>query len=315
MWFLAWGSVGLAYESDTLTEREQPLPDVTDQLDEWVNLVIRESIDATNEKTQCRQQDPDQVIKILGKEIHDRTAANEMVNDRGGLRAFGFDRLSAWIEKGGVPHRAFDDRRDIFGSLTFKESPLLLWAGVCSTVRVNGVLVGSDKLDHFFEEGFKAWKRARWGEEPLAGVEWAVKTENGKYGLSTSEAFSFGDLRADDDGTTFYETLLDPGGVAVIGEDGCLDLAEPFTWRDWVNWEYDEVLNPPVYTPEVQQGVTRHLAMNREVYCASYESWGGPDYEEHLRAVLTTPPAYSTPDAPPRTDPFRLGDLCRSQVH
>jgi hypothetical protein len=137
-----------------------------------------------------------------------------------------------------------------------------------------------------------------------------VKTENGKYGLSTSEAFSFGDLRADDDGAAFYGSLLAPGGVAAVGADGCLAFAEPFTWRDWVNWEYDEVLNPPVYTPEVQAGVSRHLSTNREEYCASFREWAGPDFQQHMRSVISTLPEYATPEAPPRTDPYRLVELC-----
>lgn len=309
MWSLAWLAAASAYESDTLTERDEPLPDVTDELDEWVDLVVIEAVLATNERTRCRAS-PEEAAEVLAREIHGRTAANELVTNRGGLRAFGFDQLSAWIEKGGVPHRDFVDRRDLFGDVTFQESPILKWAGVCSTVQVAGQLVGTDKLDHFFEEGFHVWRRSREGAEFTPGMTWAVRTENGKYGLETSETFSFGDLRADLDGATFYGTLLDPErGVAVVGDDGCLQLTRPFTWRDRITWEYDEVLNPPVYTPEVQLAVTRHLEANREAYCASYSVWGD-GYSEHLREVMGAALPYVTTDAPTRTDPFRLDQLC-----
>lgn len=309
MWSLVWIGVSWAYESDTLTERDEPLPDVTDELDDWVDTVVASAVEATNDRTRCRAE-PDEAAQILAREIHERTAANELVNGRGGLRAFGFDQLSAYVEKGGVDHREFIDRRDVFGDVTFQDSPILKWAGVCSTVQVAGQLVGTDKLDHFFEEGFHVYRKAAETGELGPGVIWAVRTENGKYGLETSEAFSYGDLRADYDGATFYGTLLDPEhGVAEVGDDGCLELTRPFTWRDRISWEYDEVLNPPVYTPEVQAAVTRHLEAHRDSYCASYAIWGG-GYEEHLRQLFQQPLPYVTADAPVRTDPFRLDELC-----
>lgn len=303
-------AAALAYESDTLTDRDQPLPDVTDALDQWVNDVIEEAIVDTNERTGC-VEDPERTHLLLARAIHERTAPDQLVHDRGGLRAYGFDQLSAWIEQGGVPARRFDDRRDILGSLTVREAPLLVWAGVCATVRVNDQLVGTDKLDHFFEEGFAAWRRSRYGEDLEEAVAWATRTENGRYGLGTSEAFSFGDLRADADGMSFYDELLGPDGVAAVGPAGCLVPNRRFTWRDWVTWEYDEVLNPPVYTPSAQRGVTRHLETHRDAYCASYARWGSAEYEAHIAQVVQVTPWYAGPESPPRSDPYQLPALCR----
>lgn len=309
MWTVLALSSALAYESDTLTDRHLPLPDVTEALDDRVRAIIADAIAQTNRHTRC-DAEPEVLHRQLAHAIHVRASANELVGQRGGLRALGFDAYSAWIEKGGAPHRAFDDRRDVLGSVTFRESPLLVWAGVCSTVSVNGVLVGTDKLDHFFEEGYDGWRHGQRGDRPQRTVDWLTRTENGRYGLKTSEAFSFGDLRADADGVRFYDTLLDPGGLVEVGEDGCLVQARPFRWADYVDAEYDEVLNPPVYTPEVQRAVTRHLQLNRDAYCASYAAWGGPDYSAQLARALQTRPAYVGPDAPLRTDPYHLDELC-----
>lgn len=212
--------------------------------------------------------------------------------------------MSAWVETGNVERRDFLDRSDIFGSTKAREAPLLKWAGVCSTVRVNDVLVGTDKLDHFFEEGHNGWRRSGDGEDLDAAIDWATHTENTKYGLSTSETFSWGDLKADWDGLHFYDGLLEPGSVAVLGADGCVVQGEPFTWEAWVTWEYDEVLNPPVYTASTQRGVDRHLWTFRDDYCDSYAAWSGEDYDEHLANVLASeavsaPPALATRRAAP----------------
>jgi hypothetical protein len=298
-----------AYEADTLTDRHLPLPDVTDALDARTQESIDLAIETANRRTGC-DGDVERARDLVSRIIHRETASDEMVLDRGGLRAFGFDRYSAWIEKGGVPRRDFQDRRDLFGSTSGAEAPLLRWAGVASTVRVNDVLIGTDKLDHFFEEGYDAWRRSRGGLDLAAAVAWATFTENTRYGLKTSETFSFGDLKADFDGMMFYASLVTPGSVVEMGDDGCLTRGVPFTWRDWVNWEYDEVLNPSVHTPSAQRGVDRHLALYRESYCASYEMWADDDYLDHLDDVLATLPHYASEAAPPRSDPYELEALC-----
>lgn len=300
-----------AYESDTLTNRDDALPDVTEALDARVDEVVAAAIAHTNEKLGCGA-DVDRTRDLLARAIHVELSANEFVGDRGGLRAFGFDRYSAWIEKGAVPRRDFTERVDLFASTTVREAPLLKWAGVCSTVKVNGVLVGTDKLDHFFEEGYNAWRRSGRGEDFERAVEWATRTENTKYGLDSSETFSWGDLRADYDGMMFYDSLLEPGSVAVLDARGCVVPGEAFTWSDWITWEYDEVLNPPVYTPSTQRGVDRHLALNRDQYCAEYAVWGGEDYQDHLVEVLGSSPEYASDEAPVRYDPYALDELCES---
>lgn len=301
----------LAYETDNLTDRHLPLEDATVPLDDHVNQLIAQAIAATNERTSC-DADPEKVRRTFAKELKRKTAVDELVPEYKGVRQFGYDRYSAWIAKGGAPHRMFLDRRDIFGDITAGESPILKWAGVGATVRIGEFLVGVDKLDHFFEEGYNSWKKADYGDDPRRGVEWATKTERTIYGLDTSLTFSFGDLRADYDGMRFYDTLLDPvSGVAVVGDDGCVVATKPFTWADHVTWEYDEVLNPPVYTAIAQGAVTRHLERHRDAYCDSWAVWGGPDYLAHLGRAFDSDPEYVAGEAPPRTDPYRLDDLCR----
>jgi len=300
-------SAALGYESDTLTDRHLPLPDVTTALDERVQDIVIDAIATVNQQTRCRAE-PQTMHHRLAHVIHARLSANELVPARRGIASMGFDRLSAWIEKGGVSRRAFDDRRDIFGSAGLRHSVLLTWAGVCSTVRVNGVLIGTDKLDHFFEEGYHQWRR---GEQ---GVDWATSTENGWFGLKSSGTFSFADLRANADGARFFGDLLSKGGVATLDAAGCLAPATPFTWRDYVTNEYDEVHNPPVYLPLVGEAVSRHLDLNRDAYCADYAVWGGPEHEAQLAATLAARPAYVGDRAPERTDPYRLAERCADWI-
>lgn len=313
-WSLLLLPTALAYESDTLTDRDQPLPDVEQTLDERAEEVVLQSIAWTNQKTGC-EASSEQTHRLLAKAINARVSPDELVTERKGFASFGFDRYSAWIEKGGVVHRSFPDRSDLYGDLTFTESPILKLAGVCSTVRVGDVLVGTDKFDHFFEEGYDGWRHAQYGAAPQRAIEWATHTELTTLGLETSLTFSYADLRADYDGMIFFDTLLDPErGVAAIGADGCLRPNHPFAWSDWVTWQYDEVLNPNVYTETAQDGVTRHLWEHRDQYCASYHKWAGPEYAARLEQVLSERPTYAALVAPERTDPLDLADLCAGWI-
>lgn len=309
--FLLLAGAAMAYETDNLTDRHLPLEDATPLLDDRVNELIALAIARTNEKTGCSASE-DRTHRTFAKVLRRETATDELVTQYKGIASLGYDRFAAWIVTGGAPHREFTDRRDIFGDIKAGESPILKWAGVGSSVRIGEYIVGVDKLDHFFEEGHESWQRSDYGERPEKGVAWATRTENTIYGLETSQTFSFGDLKADHDGMIFYDTLLDPdAGVAAIGDDGCLVATNRFSWAGRVTWEYDEVLNPPVYTPTAQAAVTRHLEKHRAEYCEGWAAWGGADYLAHLGRVFDagTPP-YASDDAPARRDPYHLDALC-----
>ncbi len=304
----------LAYEVDNLTDRHLPLADVTAPLSAEVDRVLAEVVAEVNAQTACALPEAE-TRQALARAIYDEMAADELVPGRSGLRALGFDRYSAWVEKGDLPRRDFHDRRDIYGSLTTLQHMLLRWAGVCATVRVGDVLVGTDKFDHFFEEGFDSWRHADFGATPHEAHDFGVRTELSIYGLQASGAFSFADLQANHDGYRFYDGLLREGSVLRRGDDGCVVQVRPFSWGEWVTWRYDEVMNPSVHTERVQEGVTEHLETHRDAYCASYAVWGGAPYEAHLAAVLKSPPlGYLTEDAPLRSDPYRLRDLCSADA-
>jgi hypothetical protein len=165
------------------------------------------------------------------------------------------------------------------------------------------VRLGSDKFDHFLDVGFhylRAWHRTG-SVEPA--IDHGVGTERSIYGLLTSKTFSYADLRANYDGYLFYMQLLSEESVLQRGSDGCVEQVRPFDWRVWVHPEWDEVINPPVYTRLVERGVLRELQERREVICASYRWWGPMRTPEGLFLYVTGP-------APASRDPWQLQALC-----
>jgi hypothetical protein len=301
--------VAHGYETDQLTDRDQPPTDGLEAANAHMDEIMSAAIAATNQRTECALNRT-QTRVILAREIHRRTAAPTLVLGRGLLRSLGYGRYSAWLKTGPVPRRYFPDRQDIYGALSFLTSPILSLVGPCSTIRINGVLMGTDKLHHFFAEGYKYFRRSTWGRDPIAALSWGTRMERTLYGLISSNAFSYADLRSNYDGFRFYRGLLEPGSVAGLDTDGCVEQVRPWSWAEWVNWEYDEVLNPSIYTRRVQAGIDRRLDSEQASICDSYRRWGGPAYVRQLKATLSSTPDYVAGETPPRSDPFDLEVRC-----
>lgn len=303
-----------AYETDQLTDRHQPPPEVSDDLDRMVDGLLVQAIIATNRRTRCRASD-ERTRQVLAKRLHHATAAPDLLLERGLFHAFGYGRLSARMERE-LPGRYFPERGDIYGGLGLFESVILHVVGPCSTYRVEGVLTGSDKFHHFFSEGFKYWTRAERRGDPAAGIRWGTATERSIFGMLTSNAFSFADLKSNYDGYLFYDRLLEPGSLLQRADNGCVVQTRPWRWAEWVTWHYDEVLYPSHYTDTVQAGITERLQERRAETCASYRQWA-PEGFEAVRAVhpLPSAPPWIEGRSPRQGDPFDLPGLCGPAGH
>jgi hypothetical protein len=296
-----------AYETDQLTLRAEPLADVLAAADAKMDELLDLAADATNEATACAA-DRDSTQQILAREIYRLTAKRTHVDPRGFVRGFGFGRYSGWLETA-VAGRSFDAGDDVFGDVGLADSVIVGTVGTCSTVNLGGVLVGTDKIDHFLTEGYHYAVSSRWGRRPERGIRYGTRTENTIYGRLTSQTFSYADLRANWDGYLFYVGLLDEGSVLRQDEDGCVERVADFGWSQWVDWQYDEVYNPPVFTNAVQDAVSARLAAEADAYCESWDEWG-PRYLEHVDRMLVDLPGYAGPRSPDRTDPWGLAELC-----
>ena len=299
-----------AYETDQLTDRDLPIRDSLQQADAKLNAMFADAVAATNTETRCKL-DADHTQKVLADHLYATTAGRARVKTRGFLKGFGYGRYSAWYETDpDVDRRTFyPERRDIYGNLKMRDSLVLGAVGPCSTFNLGGVLLGSDKLDHFLGVGYQYYQVSQRGKDLPAALKYGTATELSLYGLWTSSAFSYADLRANFDGYRFYVDLLGPESVFSVGDDGCVQQDRPFSWKEWVDVEYDEVENPSVYSRPVQERVLQGLHTHKDSICASYARWGA-DYGTHLTELLDGLPSYVSPEAAPQVDSFQLDALC-----
>lgn len=298
-----------AYETDQLTHRNSPLDDLVDEANEHMGELLRRAAAVTNSRTGC-SAGLERTRQVLAGQIRRFSGAYSLVWRRGLVRMWGFSRYAAWLETRPGQKRSFFHRYDMFADLTFMDSPVLHAVGPCGTVKVAGTTLGTDKFDHYFVVGYDYYERSGWGASPDEAVAWGTATERTYWGTMTSRTFSFADLRANYDGLHMYMGLLEPGSTMQRDEQGCVVMDHPWDWRDILTWEYDEVLNPSVFAPIVQDAISQTLYERRDEICAEYAEWGGDAYRAHLRAVLASWPPYVAGPAPARSDPFQLDRLC-----
>lgn len=296
-----------AWETDQLSERDHPLADLTAKADAHLQAIIDEAIASTNMLSAC-QASPAETHRLLAREIHQRVGKPAPVEGRGWLRGRGYNAYGAWVEA--QPEAAWlHGDEHLFAELPLIRGPILHIAGVCSTVLLAGQRVGVDKLDHFLGMGHAYWERSNHGQDLDLALAWGTQTERHFYGMSTSLAFSFADLRANLDGYRFYAGLLGPEGVAELNETGCLVPTRDFSWADWIDWRYDELLNPSVYAPTAARAVRQRLEAEREVVCAVFAE-GREAIVAYQQRAFTEADEAVVGRAPARVDPYRLAELC-----
>lgn len=310
--WLLWVAAASAWETDPLTARAALVEDSTAAANRYADTLIDAAIAQVNTERGCGL-DVEAQREAIAAAIFRETADRMRVAARPGLRGEGHGVYSGWLESSTeVSRRNFDDRSDLFGGIGFGRAPILAAAGTCSLVRIGGVLVGTDKPDHFWYSGYQYYVVARRHGEQRA-VEYGTHTENAYYGLLTSSTFSYADLHANWQGYQFYRGLLEPGSEVVRTAVGCLARGAAFDWARWADWRWDEAFNPNYYAAPVQRWIDRVLDDRSGEICADV----APELtqmRERASQSFSEPSPWAGGKAPRRYDPYGLQERCDAAV-
>lgn len=220
---------GLAYETDQFHNRLEPLEDSTEVLDARVNTTIRDIAADWN--------GPRDEIKFVDAVFH----------EVGGYHWV--DKIERWAMKSDEVDRLSTPRRDsIYKGHPFWATRVIGFFGVGPTIKLNGQLIGSDKLGHFFSQGRKFYFRFLKSYDEARAAERSAFTERAIFGQVTTGVYSNADLVANYEGYRFYRSLFEdgvvPGKTAILSwDDGGWKVNRPFTFADHVNAYWDEALN------------------------------------------------------------------------
>jgi hypothetical protein len=242
-----------AYETDQFSNRLQPIADSTELLNEKVNQTILEAVEDW--------RGPPREKKVVNRIFHS-IGGHHWV-----------DKLERWAMQSPEIERLSTPRRDsIYAGHPLWATRVAAVFGVGPTIKINGVLVGSDKLGHFLSQGRKFYIRYLRYEDVARAAERSAYTERALFGQMTTGSYSNADLVANYEGYVFYRSLFEndvvPGKPAILRwEEDRWVIQRPFDFADHVNEYWDEALNVNHYDGLLYPHIRERLL----TFCAEYE--------------------------------------------
>ena len=280
-----------AYETDQFTNRLAPLADATELLDEQVNLAIEDAV--------TDWKGPRNDWKVV----------TAIYNDIGGHHWV--DKIERWAMNSEEVERLQPSRREsIYQGHPIWATRVAAIFGVGPTIKVNDVLIGSDKLGHFLSQGRKFYRRYLKYLDESKAAEHSAYTERALFGQGTTGVYSNADLVANYEGFLFYRSLFEddiiPGKPAILAwQDNGWVIQRQFTWADHVNEYWDEALNINHFDALLYP----HMKERLLVFCPDYfeapELYAIED-EESLKARYRNIQLRDTSD-------LRLNNLCLTE--
>ena len=255
-----------ATEVDQFTQRDlyaDSLPDSLERLNLKTNSLLNQALEAWNQRFGPDASGKPVLSKLqtwhyLALYIHNYLAREnqsglpreeepipETIDLFRALSKAGRGPLQTWCEDKKVQGSYLVN----FDSHIYRDAYPVDFNGVF-ILKVAGILSGTDKLDHFFDQGYEYWYLSKDGTNTARALAYGVNSERGLFGITLSGVFSFGDLRGNWQGYQFYKNLA---SYFVVRPDGRMAQIRSFDWADWIDWQFDEILNPSYYTPELFQ--------------------------------------------------------------
>ncbi len=199
---------GYAAEIDSVTPRRIHLTDSQDA----INAIFNRRMLAGIEKANAKRGDIEDLAadeycdeEILYAEL--RKAIFQSFTASWGLKGYDLDKQLRELLAERSYSLSLND--SIYRDIDYLEGISLNMKELSDVVRINGHLVGLDKLGHFFAEGWQYFELSQeQGNSLDEAIQWGKEQEIGKYGYSTTGIFSFADLVANFNGWRFWNRVL-----------------------------------------------------------------------------------------------------------
>ena len=302
----------MCFETDQYNLPPTPLADIGGEVYEYTLENIIKAIEKVNgeirEKEECLKR-PKCVEPATPKKLtylRSKEAVARAVYNRLGYGIIAFAKAGDWINS--HKFRAQPARY----KTRYRDS-IYVWIPtdyltISPTVNIYGTHLGTDKIAHFFQQGYQYYRTA--GKEIAKGrsakdaeakaVAWGRWTENTYYGTLVGGVFSNADLHANYVGMKFYEGLAKPIKVGdlvrpstFVLEDGLWRLnaagtSEEILLRPFISDHLNEALNPSLYIPGLRSSI-RGIVKKKSCpqWRAAFPSKSGNDFRILTESLAT----------------------------
>lgn len=275
-------TVALAFETDQYNLPPTPLADIGDEVTEYAIENIRKAISTVNAEIGQRQRCLDTAGDKCDSDASERKRLaylrSEEAIARAVFRELGsgivpFTKSGSWMNSHrfrGQPARYKTSyRKSIFVFLPTD------YYTISPTVNMYGSSFGTDKIAHFFQQGYAYYRIAERAvakgldrnEAEKKAVDWGKMTERTYYGTLVGGVFSNADLYANYVGMKFYQGLTKPIKIGAVTRQATLMLNEGF-WevnagglngdfllRPFISDHMNEALNPSLFIPGLRSSI------------------------------------------------------------
>lgn len=236
-----------AAEVDSFTERDTVLSDSLDLLNKKTNEYFQIALDDANsraaKKGACVEKE---LYKAMRKYFN-----NQYQGELGQyiVKTEDFERTLTPIEEG-----IYQDFKWYQSFVQGFWGRRVIADPTAANINVNGVLIGTDKFEHFMGSGFRYYKKNYIkGEGVRAAMAIGEGAESGLLGAVTTGVMAYGDLSANFNGMRFWNHVLQKYDD-VLGKEHnlgpyvkCIDekwtLVKEMNWADYIDHSFDEGLN------------------------------------------------------------------------
>lgn len=269
------------FETDQYNLPPQPLGDIGDELTEYIEQNIKKAVDKINaeivrrqsclenlavkrKSPNCGSAEKEQArLAFLRSE---EAILREIYNPLGG-GIFPFTRSATWVETHHFRATPALYKTGYLNSVYFTVPTN--YFTISPTVKVYGAQFGTDKIAHFFQQGYTYYKiserAASKGSKPdeaaRKAILWGQKTERTYYGTIVSGVYSNADLAANYVGMLFYRGLTRELKIKDETRAPVL-LLNNGIWIFNPNFNSSELLIKPFFTDHLNEALNPSIISN-----------------------------------------------------
>ncbi len=234
---------GFSAEIDAFSKRFRPVKESLDVVNVLTNRLLQESLDEANEKKDTCDQG--RLYKSLRKRFNNQYQG---------------ELAKTIINSDEFPKVKIPSKESIYQDFKWYEA--IVQGGtarisdpIADQMMVNGILVGTDKFEHFLGSGYRYFKKFYLDEKPLEdalNIGW--KAETGLLGAVTTGVMSYADLTANFNGMRFWNHLLlenddvlgaeyNQGPFVKCVDEKWVTTEQKIDWANYIDKAFDEGIN------------------------------------------------------------------------
>lgn len=253
---------GFAFETDQFRLPPEPLADIGDEMTDHTIEQINDAIAKLNKKIEkcsadddCRnaEGDDDSLTYLQSEDAIALEVYREL-----GSGFIPFTKVGTFVEKHKFVHQPARFRSS-YGDSIYRFVPTNYFT-ISPTIRMYGSEFGTDKIAHFFQQGYDYYKiyrkalseKASEKDAERKAIKWGKVTESTYFGKLVSGVYSNADLLANFVGMRFYQGLTHSVQIGDTTRPAIVRLTDG-RWELNANIEMHTVLLRPFVTDHLNE--------------------------------------------------------------